>query len=93
MHRSARYDLRMEHDEQAARYVAAVVDQLNAEIKAAGYSEKTFAARLGINYGVYRRYLNGERRLPLLVLWASVAALDLSQTGFIDRVQNRYEGR
>lgn len=83
----------MQTDDTIQRYLVAVLAQLNAEIKAAGYSEKSLAAVIGISYGVFRRYLRGERPLPMSVYWTILDALALDETVFVGRARARFEGR
>lgn len=78
---------------RAERYQAAVLAQLNAEASAAGYSVKTLAAAVDKDYSTFRRYMNGEREMPIRLLWQVLEQLDLSVDVFTDRARRRLEQR
>lgn len=74
-------------------FTDAVIAQLNAEIGASEYSARSLAKKMGISYGVFLRYLTGERDIPLQVMFNAITALALDADQFIKRAQARAEQR
>lgn len=68
---------------------AAIIDQLNAEIGAAGSSMKALAAKIGRPYDSTRDYLRKERLMPLSVFLEASSALGLSPDEIIARARQR----
>jgi hypothetical protein len=69
----------------------AVIAQLNAEIAARDETVKSIAERGGYSYGSYRRYLSGERSIPMTVYWHTLELLKLDEAVFHARVKDRLE--
>lgn len=86
---------RMDQDSvaRAASFQRAVLEQLNAEASAAGYSIKSLAAAVGKDYSTFRRYLNGERDIPPRLIWQTIDALGVPPEVFTDRARRRLEQR
>ena len=76
---------------RAEAYTQAILDQLNAEIGASDYTIKSLALALDHDYNTYRRWANGERPMPMVVLWASIDQLGIPQLVFAQRAQDRFE--
>lgn len=68
---------------------AAVLAQLNAEIKAAGKTPKSLAQEMELNYGSFRRYLNGEQPLHASMLWDILAHLEIKGSDFTIAAEER----
>lgn len=66
-----------------------ILAQLNAEIAAAGLDVKKFARGLGADYNTFRRYMNGEREIPMHVFWAALDALSIDTAEFMQGAQRR----
>lgn len=79
----------MPKSERAQKLAQSVLAQLNAEITAAGTDVKSVAARMGSDYNTIRRYLIGERKLPMGVLWEIADAISLDPTTLIARAKER----
>jgi len=79
--------------ERAEQYQDAVLGQLNAEMSAKGYNVKTLAAAVGKDYNTFRRWMNGEREIPIRMLWRTIAALGVPAEVFTDRARRRLEQR
>jgi len=77
--------------ENARNYTKAILEQLNAEFAASGTDVKQVAAKLGIDYNTFRRYVNGERGMPMHVFWATLAALDIAEDVFVRRARERLD--
>ena len=65
--------------------VVRVVAELRAEIARRRVSRKALAQAVGINERQLRRYLNDETPLPLEVLYALCAVLDVDPRHIADR--------
>ena len=73
----------------------AVIAQLNAEITTADKTPTSLAREMGINYGSFRRYLNGEQPMHLFMVWDILAALNVGATEFMqsaEALHNRGQG-
>lgn len=62
---------------------AAVIAQLNAEIITAGLTPTSLARQMGLNYGSFRKYLNGEQEMHAFMLWDILAALQVAPNEFM----------
>ncbi len=81
----------METTNRAEAYTKAIMDQLNAEIGASDFTVKSLAAAMGMDYNTFRRYVQGERPMPMVVLWSAIDQLEIPQLVFAERAQQRYE--
>lgn len=79
----------MDVSEQAAQTTAAVLAQLAAEITAHGFTVKSLAAETGRDYNTYRRWVIGEREMPLPVLMQSLQTIGVSLEVFMQRAADR----
>ena len=61
----------------------AVIAQLNAEIITAGMTPTSLAREMELNYGSFRKYLNGELDMHAFMLWDILAALDVTPAAFM----------
>ena len=61
----------------------AVIAQLNAEITTAGMTPTSLAREMGLNYGSFRKYLNGDLEMHLFMLWDILKALEVSPAEFM----------
>jgi len=61
----------------------AVIAQLNAEIITAGLTPTSLARKMELNYGSFRKYLNGELEMHAFMLWDILAALNVTPTAFM----------
>lgn len=68
-------------------YSAAVMAELNGAITAAGMNATSLAKRLGMDYNTVRRYLAGEREMPMLVLYAIIAQLPIDEAELFRRAR------
>jgi transcriptional regulator with XRE-family HTH domain len=66
-----------------------VLAQLNAEISAAGLDVKKLAVKMGADYNTFRRYMNGEREIPMHVFWAALKELGVDTGDFMREAQRR----
>ena len=85
----------MPNTENARSMHAAVLAQLNAEIITAGQTPTSLAREMGINYGSFRKYLNGELEMHLFMVWDILAALNVGATEFMqsaEALHNRGQG-
>lgn len=74
------------------KYSEAVLEQLNAEIGAnPNLTDKAIAGKIGMDYNTLRRYLRGERKMPLHVFWGVLSALDIEESTFLTRARTRLE--
>ena len=73
----------MDNKERARSMHDAVIAQLNAEITTADKTPTSLAREMGINYGSFRKYLNGEQSMHLFMVWDILAALKVSPTEFM----------
>ena len=62
---------------------AAVIAQLNAEITTAGLTPTSLAKQMGLNYGSFRRYLNGEQDMHAFMLLDVLEALAVTPVEFM----------
>lgn len=67
----------------------AIIDQLNAEIAAAGLNMKALAERVGRPYDSTRNYLRKERAMPVLIFIELTSALGLTPDELIQRARQR----
>lgn len=75
------------------QYSEAVLEQLNAEIGLkSGINDKVVAQTIGMDYNTFRRYMRGERKMPLNVFWAVLGALQIDEDVFLTRVKSRLPG-
>lgn len=81
--------LRMDVSIQAAQTTAAVLAQLSAEITAHGYTVKSLALAMGQDYNTYRRWVIGEREIPLTVLMQSLQTIGVAPDVFMQRAADR----
>ena len=68
---------------------SAIVDQINAELGAAGINMKQFAELLGKPYDSTRNYLKKERSMPLGVFLEMAGALKVDAGAIIERAKQR----
>ena len=68
---------------------AAIVDQLNAELGAAGISVKEMAKKLGRPYDSTRNYLRKERTIPFLLVLECAKELGIPTETIIARARQR----
>ena len=81
----------MQNIDKAQQYQNAVLAQLNAEIAAKDQTPKSVAAALEIDYNTFRRYLKGERAIPMTILWATLETLELAEDVFVTRARQRFQ--
>jgi transcriptional regulator with XRE-family HTH domain len=74
-------------------FSAAVIAQLNAEMSAEGLKMSELARRLDIDYGTLRRYLKNEREIPVVVLYAIIDQLPITEAEFFTRARARFDQR
>jgi len=65
----------------------AVIAQLNAEITTAGLTPTSLARQMGLNYGSFRKYLNGEQDMHAFMLWDILAALEVTPAEFMQSAE------
>lgn len=75
--------------QEDAQLQDAIIDQINAEIGAAGLSMKQVAAMLDRPYDSTRNYLRKERSMPLGVLIELCRVLDVSPDVLVSEAQGR----
>lgn len=78
---------RMTNEDRA--FEAAIIDQLNAELGAAGMSMKDFAQKMGRPYDSTRNYLKRERAMPLSVFLQAADVLGVTPDQIIRRAEER----
>jgi hypothetical protein len=71
----------------------AILGQLNAEVAAHGHSIKAIAALCGYDYNTFRRWMKGEREIPLTVLLDVLQTIHLEPSVFFARARARETGR
>lgn len=76
---------------QYETFSAAVLGELNGAITAAGMNVTSMAKRLGMDYNTLRRYLSGEREIPVLVLYAAIDQLPIDEAELFRRARARFE--
>lgn len=81
----------MDKHERAQKRQDAVLAQLQAEIAANGHTMKSLAAEVSKDYLTFRRYVKGERPMPMNVYWDTLDALGIPEEVFIARVRERFE--
>jgi len=81
----------VDKNSRAEAYTKAILDQLNAEIGASDYTVKSLAGALEKDYNTFRRWVIGEKPMPMVVLWAAIDQLGIPQLVFAQRAQDRYE--
>lgn len=74
----------------AESYNAIVGAQLRAEIAAAGMSVAEAARRSGIPRQTLIRYLDGQREIPVPILYRIGALVDVTPGSIIERAGDRY---
>lgn len=67
----------------------AVLTQLQAEIKAHGETITSVSRTMGRNYDTIRRYVIGEKDMPVDVLWAVLDVLKIEPDVFMKRARER----
>jgi transcriptional regulator with XRE-family HTH domain len=67
----------------------ALLQQLRAELSAHDQTVTSIARQLDRNYDTIRRYVMGERDMPLEVLWSILDALDVDAESFMRRTRER----
>lgn len=75
-------------------YERAVIEQLNAEAKLAGYSVKSLAAKLGRSYDTFRNYMlvpgaKGQVAMPLPVFLEVCEAIGISRSELLELAERR----
>ena len=70
---------------------AAIIDQINAELGAAGISMAQLSALLDRPYDSTRNYLRKERAMPLGVFLEVAAALKIPVEQIISRARDRVQ--
>lgn len=75
-------------------YERAIIEQLNAEAKLAGYSVKSLAAKLGKSYDTFRNYMlvpgaKGQVTMPLPVFIAVCDAIGISREEVLALAERR----
>ena len=68
----------------------AVIAQLNAEITTAGHTPTSLAREMGVNYGSFRKYLNGELEMHAFMLWDILDALRVRPAEFMRSAEVLY---
>ena len=68
----------------------AVIAQLNAEITTAGQTPTSLAREMGVNYGSFRKYLNGELEMHAFMLWDILDALHVRPAEFMRSAEVLY---
>jgi transcriptional regulator with XRE-family HTH domain len=74
-------------------FSAAVIAQLNAEITGDGLNMSTLAKQIDVDYGTLRRYLRNEREIPVLVLYAIIDQLSISEAELFTLARARFDRR
>ncbi|WP_255304941.1 helix-turn-helix domain-containing protein [Microbacterium sp. 3J1] len=74
---------------RAEQYNAAVGRQLRAEIGAAGSSIAAMAREIGIARSALDNYVTGKRAIPVPILFAVSAAVDVEPHTVLDRAEER----
>jgi len=74
---------------QADKYTKATLEQLHAEVAAAGIDLKALAGRIGLDYNTFWRYTSGKRAMPMHVFWAALDALKIDEQVFVRRARER----
>ncbi len=69
----------------------AVLTQLKAEITAHDESIASVARSIGRNYDTIRRYVMGEKDMPVDVLWAILEHLAVDPAVFMARARDRLD--
>lgn len=82
----------MDKLERAQKRNDAVLQQLSAEIAASGFTVKSLAAAIDKDYVTFRRYVKGERPMPIGVLGDALDALGVTEEVFFRRARERFEG-
>lgn len=72
---------------------AAILDQLRAEVAAHDHSIKSVATTAGYDYNTLRRWMNGEREMPLTALLDVLQTIHLEPSVFFARARAREAGR
>jgi len=78
-------------DSTVDAYNAAVGAQMKAEIYGAGLNIKTASGKTGINYRTLIRYIDGERNIPIPVVFQIADATGLDARTIVGRAQERLE--
>ena len=81
----------MDSIDRAQRYVQASIEQLNAEVAAKGLDVKKLSVALKIDYNTFRRYMNGERPMPMHTFWRALEELGLEEETFVRRARERLQ--
>ena len=67
----------------------AIIDQLNAELGAAGISVSELTRRIGRPYDSTRNYLRKERAIPLGIFLEYASAIGVSADVIVSRARER----
>lgn len=76
-------------DRPRAPLTDAILEQLRAEISASETSVKATADTMGMDYWTFRKYVKGEREMPLDVLTRALEVLGLDYSTFVRRASGR----
>jgi hypothetical protein len=69
----------------------AVGAQMKAEIFGAGLNIKTASNKTGINYRTLIRYIDGERNIPVPVVYQIADAVGLDARTIVERAEERLD--
>jgi transcriptional regulator with XRE-family HTH domain len=83
--------LDVNNSDRAKAYQDAVLAQLNAEIAAHDHTIRSLAVAMDIDYNTLRRYMLGERSIPMTTLWAVLGTLEVEEGTFMARAKERFQ--
>lgn len=83
----------VDNRESYESFSAAVIAQLNAEMVGDGLNMATLAKQIDVDYGTLRRYLKGEREIPVIVLYAIIDKLSVDESELFKLARARFERR
>lgn len=83
----------MENRDQYETFSSAVIAELNGAIAAAGMNITSLAKKIGADYNTLRRYLSGEREIPVLVLYAIIDQLPIDEAELFRRARVAFDRR
>jgi transcriptional regulator with XRE-family HTH domain len=78
-------------EERYKSYSAALIAQMNAEIKGDGETVRSIAAKIGVDYNTLRRYLAGDREIPMTVMYAIVDQLSVDESELYRLARARFD--
>jgi transcriptional regulator with XRE-family HTH domain len=81
----------VDNREQYETFSSAVLAELSGAIKAAGMNVTALAKRIDMDYNTLRRYINGEREIPMVVLYAVIDQLPIDEAELFKRARARFE--